>query len=134
MINEVLTIEEIRERLNEGYYDCKVPFPDFKGRLKPDHIINEDWSIKKNREMVKEHNEKINNSYKEYNDESRRVSKLFKDDCIKAIKNGSIIKFDDNQAGIVFNKAYEHGHSGGHYEVIGYLVDEIEYLNKLFNI
>lgn len=56
--NEIKIVEDVREKFKNGGYDFNEPRSKTK-KLKPEHIFDEDLSVKKNREMVIEHNNKV---------------------------------------------------------------------------
>ena len=51
-----MDITEIRDRYNNGYYTCKMEIP---ARVKENHVFDEELSVKRNREMVEEHNQRV---------------------------------------------------------------------------
>lgn len=55
----VLQINEIRAAYENGQYTYKDPTIQNKGRLPADYIFDENLSVKRNREMVIEHNNQI---------------------------------------------------------------------------
>ncbi len=51
-----MDISEIREKYNNGGYTYKADIPN---KVCDDHIFDEELSVKRNREMAKEHNDNV---------------------------------------------------------------------------
>ena len=51
-----MDISEIREKWETGYYTYKTDIPK---KVSDDHIFDEDLSVRRNRELVKEHNDRV---------------------------------------------------------------------------
>lgn len=79
--------KNIFQRIKEGYYDCKVPYPDRK-----------DPYFKQKRQ--------------DFEIEQNRLYDLFESDLI--FDNGLT---RHPKAKLLYRKAYEHGHSGGMTEI-----------------
>ena len=54
-----LHITEIREQYNNGHYTYKDPIGRDKTRLPENYIFDENLSVKRNRELVIEHNQQV---------------------------------------------------------------------------
>ena len=54
-----LHIDEIRELYNKGHYTYKDKINQDKKRLPEDYVFDENLSVKRNREMVQEHNDEV---------------------------------------------------------------------------
>lgn len=73
--------ETIEDRINKGFYIYKDTEPTLN-RVSENHIFDEDLSVKKNREMVIAHNEKVKEQAKRRMKENNDLRKQFYDDCI----------------------------------------------------
>lgn len=51
-----MEIKEIYNKYNNGDYSCKMAVPQF---VEENHVFDENLSVKQNREMVREHNERV---------------------------------------------------------------------------
>ena len=51
-----LDIDEIRVNYDKGVYTYKAEIPK---KVKPDHVFDEELSVKRNRELAKEHNDNV---------------------------------------------------------------------------
>jgi hypothetical protein len=51
-----MDINEIRNKYNAGEYSYKADIPK---KVKPDHVFDEELSVKRNRELVQEHNDNV---------------------------------------------------------------------------
>ena len=114
MNNDKLGYGVVTERISKGVYDIKCPKP--KRLLKDTDIIDEDKSVKWNREQIEKENEKIklhNEAIKEAKEKGPRV---FKDDLIATLMGEHGLNAD--QASRVYRKAYEDGHSAGMHEIL----------------
>ena len=55
-----LHIDDIRKRYNAGYYTYKDPVGrDRMTKLPEDYVFDENLSVKRNRELIKEHNDEV---------------------------------------------------------------------------
>ena len=109
--------ETVRDREKGGEYKSKIQYPSRSDYpyYKEGHIFDENLSVKANREMVATENAKYDNAFRWYRVSVAAAEKRFKDDLIAAIVNDGVCQ---RTAEIIFQKAYEDGHSVGMYEVI----------------
>lgn len=85
-----VTIEEIRDRFKEGYYNCKIEVP---GKVRECHVFDEELSVKRNREMVDEHNAKVDKLRKEIEEKQNELyCELTKDIVEYIIENYNLNK------------------------------------------
>ena len=115
-----MDITEIREKWNIGGYTYKDTIPK---KVKPDYIFDEELSVKRNRELVKEHNDNIDRLYKE---SARIQSELYKqltDDVVKYIIDN--YNLTEAQARKVENFVYLEHHS--------YMCDYFSYIDTFAN-
>ena len=105
MIN-YMDISEIRKAYDEGKYrfDMEVP-----AKVSESHVFDEDLSVRRNREMVQEWNDKVSALQKEKSAKNAELSRKLKDDVI-AYLTGTY-DFTESQACKVENYVYEHYHS-----------------------
>lgn len=125
---EIKTIEDIREKFKNGGYDFNESRPKTK-KLKPEHIFDEDLSVKKNREMVIEHNNKVDEEIKAYNNRYNLKISEFNNDLIKVIKEETGL--NDKKANVLFNYIYRESHSGGYNDMIIMSDELIEVVNEI---
>ena len=114
MNNDKLSYDLVLERISKGIYDVKYSRP--KRLLEDTDFIDENKSVKWNREQIDLENEKIrlyNEAIKEAKKEGPRK---FKDDLKEALMNEHGLNAD--QADKVYRKAYEDGHSAGAMEIL----------------
>lgn len=77
-------MEDILEKACNGSYSSKVPYP--KSNLFPvTHVIDENKSVKWNKEAVAEYNNEILRQKEAYRKSMREGESRFKADCIKYI-------------------------------------------------
>ena len=114
MNNNKLSYDLVIELISKGTYDVKYSKP--KPLLKDTDIIDEDKSVKWNREQIALENDKIrlhNEAIKKAKMEGPRE---FESDLKAAIMNEHNLNAD--QASKVYRKAYEDGHSAGEMEIL----------------
>ena len=101
-----LDIDEIRNKYNAGEYTHKVEIPK---KVKPDHVFDEELSVRRNRELVIEHNDKVDQMQRDKNRKQAELSEKLTTDVVEYIK--AYYDLDDRQARILENFVYEHYHS-----------------------
>ena len=114
MNNEKLGYYGVFELISKGVYDVEHSKP--KTLLKDTDIIDENKSVKWNKEQNKKKNEKIklhNEATKEAKEKGHRI---FKDDLTVAIMGEHSLNAD--QASRVYRKAFEDGYSAGLNEIL----------------
>ena len=114
MNNDKLSYDSVIELISKGAYDVKHLTP--KRLLKDTDFIDENKSVKWNKEQIALENEKIklhNEAIKEAKKEGPRE---FEDDLKEALMNEHDLNAD--QADKVYRKAYEDGHSAGAMEIL----------------
>ena len=101
-----MDINDIREKWNAGGYTYKANIPK---KVRDDHIFDEELSVKRNRELAKEHNENVERLEKD----SRRIQgelyKRFTYDIVKYIMDN--YSLTEKQARKVESFVYEEHHS-----------------------
>lgn len=85
-----MNINDIKNKSALGEYECKIPFPHKIKKMKEGTVIDEEKSVRWNKEEVVRLNveaDKTNKiSMKEHNDENSRVYDLLNCDIVKATK------------------------------------------------
>lgn len=105
-----LTINDIREFYEKGHYTYKdTENPGVLRRLSADYIFDEDLSVKRNREMVIEHNQKVDEARIRRQQKQGELDCQLKEDVITYIKEN--YNLTDKQARIVEQRVYCDHHS-----------------------
>ena len=134
MNNDKLSYDVVIERISKGVYDIKCSKP--KRLLKDRDIIDEDKSVKWNREQIEKENDKIKLYNEAIKDAKKKSSLKFENDLKAAIMSEHDLNAD--QASKVYRKAYEDGHSYGAKEILwnaqdlGELAEAILWLAQVF--
>lgn len=114
-----MNFEQITRNLNNDVYENVKEYPSTLNakykKLKPDYVFDENLSVKENREMVKKHNEEIQNYTIEYYKETERVRELFHNDVVQALQD--VYSFNKETSEKIYSKAYSDEHSSGRYAV-----------------
>ena len=104
----------IIERISTGVYDVKYSEP--KLLLKDTDIIDEDKSVKWDREQIALENDKIRLHNEAIKETKKKGPRKFEDDLKEAIMNEHGL--NANQVSKVYRKAYKDGHSAGEMEIL----------------
>lgn len=101
-----LDIDEIRVNYNNGVYTYKADIPK---KVKPDHVFDEELSVKRNRELAQEHNDNVDRLQRDKNRIQRELNeRLTYDVVVYMMENYDLT---EQQAKIVENFVYQHYHS-----------------------
>jgi hypothetical protein len=101
-----LDIDEIRVNYNKGVYTYKVDIPK---KVKPDHVFDEELSVKRNRELAQEHNDNVDRLWRNKNRIQGELNeRLTYDVVVYMMENYDLT---EQQAKIVENFVYQHYHS-----------------------
>lgn len=101
-----LDIDEIRVNYNKGVYTYKVDIPK---KVKPDHVFDEELSVKRNRELALEHNDNVDRLWRYRNRVQHELDeRLTYDVVVYMMENYNLT---EHQAKIVENFVYQHYHS-----------------------
>lgn len=125
MTNTNITIDDVMEKVNAEYYRDDVQRK--KPLFKEGHVFDENESVVWNREKVEIENTFIKAINLGIIKNSNTGQKRFEDDLSQAIVNGTALNL--TQAGFIYSKAWEEGHSDGYYSV----VQEADELMDLIN-
>ena len=80
---KVLTIQEIKDLFYAGAYTSKIQIPK---KLQANHVFDEEWSVRKNKEAVAEYNAKVDEAKMQKNKESAALRKQMNNDIYKALQ------------------------------------------------
>lgn len=106
MNERVYSIEEIRERFNNGLYSYRV---EIQNKVSESHVFDEDLSVKQNREMAIAHNNEIEKQKCEYNRRNRELFDCMRNDVIRYIMD--TYSFSEKVAEIIESHVYTEKHS-----------------------
>ena len=120
-------ISEIRKDYNDGKYRCNMDIPK---KVSDNYVFDEDLSVRKNREMVAEHNAKIDKMRQEKNKESARLDRQLHDDVVTYIMG--TCDMNKKQAEIVENYVYieKHSYMCDYFSAIDEVADMVEKVIK----
>ena len=104
-MNIPMNIEDIANAYWNGDYNYKMQIPDM---LNPLYIFDENLSVKRNREMVFEHNQKVEDMRKEQRIKSNELSNKLTNDVVAYIV--STYDMNEDQARIVERYVYQKEH------------------------
>lgn len=119
------TIEQVKEAVFNGEFDWHVTVP---RKLSANHIIDENQSVKWNREQVEAHNENVTQVQKETRQKRNELHNKMMSEIAEAVANEENMTV--NQANVLLNEAWDRGHSSGMQEVFGELEDLIFMINQ----
>ena len=115
MNNEKLSYDSVFKQISKGVYDVKYSRP--KRLLEETDFIDENKSVKWNREQIALENDKIRLHNEAIKEAKRKGPRKFEDDLKEALMNEHGLNAD--QASKVYRKACEAGHSAGSYFFVG---------------
>lgn len=101
-----IDIDKIRNKYNKGDYTCNMSIPQTVGE---NHVFDENLSVKQNREMVREHNEKVIAMQKEKRTKSNELFLKMRNEVVKYICHTYGLSME--QASIVESYVYTEKHS-----------------------
>lgn len=101
-----MDIIEIRDNYNNGHYTCHMEIP---ARVKDNYVFDENLSVKRNREMVAEHNQQVENMKREKQNKQAELYRQLTDDVVDYIVDSYDIS--EAQARIVERFVYREKHS-----------------------
>ena len=102
----MLYINEIKNKYNAGDYTYKVSIP---AKVSADHVFDEDLSVKRNREFAAEHNEKIEQMWRDKDKRQRELDQQLTNDVVEYIM--AYYGLTEQQAKHVENFTYQEKHS-----------------------
>lgn len=127
MTNKNMTIEVVEVKVFADDYNdgVKRKHPLFNIW----HVFDENESDVWNREKLELENKFIKEVNLEIIKNKNKGQKVFEDDLNQAIVNETSLNL--KQAGFIYSKAWEEGHSEGYYSVIQHAVELMELFNNI---
>ena len=101
-----MDISEIRAKYDEGGYTCKMNIPK---KVWDDHIFDEELSVRRNRELAKEHNDNVDAMQRDKNKMQAVLDKQLTDDVVEYIM--AYYNLTEKQARTVQNFVYQEHHA-----------------------
>lgn len=118
-----MTYEELYSRISNGAYNVDWgAFPPVPNRLSANTIIDENQTVVWNRAQVDKHNEARAAIMQERRQAEIAMEAKFAADA-KAFAAGALQMHCPKILSLVYDRAYEQGHSGGYAEVLSCLQD-----------
>lgn len=102
----MMDISEIREKWNNGGYTYKANIPT---KVSADHVFDEELSVRRNRELAKEHNDNVDRLQKDANRIQGELYKRLTYDVVKYIMDN--YDLTEAQARKVESFVYQEHHS-----------------------
>lgn len=102
----MINLEDIRDRWNNGEYTVHM---DISRKLPDGYIFDEDLSVKRNRELVAQHNLRVDELLAEKRARQNELDCKFYQNIIEYLKE--TYKLSEEQAKAVNNLAYSEHHS-----------------------
>ena len=99
-------IDEIRVNYNNGVYTYKVDIPN---KVKPDHVFDEELSVRRNRELAQAHNDNVDQLQRDKNRRQRELNEQLTSDVVEYII--AYYSLTEKQARILENFVYDRHHS-----------------------
>jgi hypothetical protein len=103
-----LHISEIRELYEQGHYTYK-PKDAIPPKHMPDYVFDENLSVKRNREMVVEHNKRVDELKLDRSEKQAELNKKLTEAVVEYIKE--YYELTDRQARIVEGFTYREKHA-----------------------
>lgn len=122
-------ITDIHKDYNEGVYKNNFPFPE--RFLREGTVIDEEQSVKWNREMVVQKNNELKQQREDYDNESARLSEQLHNDMVQAIMEE--YDFNEAQASKIYSYAYSEKHSSMS-DVFTYAIELSEFIEEFNKI
>lgn len=126
-----MTFDTILDTMRNPNFFQNYPKDDSAKLLSEDFIFDENQSVKWNRQKVQEHNELAQQAKKVYRDKMNEIDRWFSKQTQEAIQNE--IHVSEKAASIIFNQAWEDGHSNGYHEVVLYAQRYCEFVQQILN-
>lgn len=122
-MNNYMDIEDIKEKYDNGGYKYR-PYHSIPAKVGKDYVFDENLSVSKNRELVAEHNQKVDAEIKEVREKNAALMSKLTEDVVTYIAN--TYNMTEFQARTIEAYVYAHNHDF----MIGYFdkIDEIAQL------
>lgn len=121
---------KIIDKINNGKYEAKLEYPKGK-RHRYDTIIDEDKSVRWNREEIERINKESHEVRKKYRNSIYEGELSFKEDVASYLKNDSLNKA---QATEIVKKAWMEDHSEGFLSVLDTAEELAEFVMEIINL
>jgi hypothetical protein len=116
---------ELREKLENAYGLSTKPDPNKFPKYREGTVLDENMSVKWNKEQVAEANRKREEEVSRLQRVRSNAINETEKEIIKAIAED--VGVDEYKAKYIFKKAWSDGHSAGIYEVFTYIYDYIDF-------
>lgn len=123
-----MDIREIADKYRDGYYTYSTPT--IPTKVKDGHVFDENLSVKQNREMVAEHNKRVEELWKEARREQNKLHWQLTEDVINYIMNN--YELNEPQARMVERFVYSEKHAFMS-DYFAYIDEFAEFAEKLVN-
>lgn len=123
---KINSIQELNEAIRNNAYQVEYVKPKY---LKENAVIDEDKSVKWNREEVKRLNAEMKAKVEQNRKDRRDMESKQIDDIIRVYANDS--GYTEEQIGKIFNYAYSESHSSGIFEVLQTLDDLVDLMKDV---
>lgn len=123
---EINTIEDLHNAINEGYYNVEYMKPQY---IPEDTILDEEKSVKWNREQVEKRNLDQQEKYESKKTQNSNMHDTQVGDIVRVYSEYS--GFSKDRIEKIFHHAYKKQHSYGIYDVIQELEEILDLLDEL---
>ena len=117
-------LSDVANKYRDGDYTNKMPSPYEMKVYSKNHVFDENKSVKWNNEQIELKNKERELAFEKYRKESSRLTSLLEADIINAIVYE--YKFNNKQANLIYQYAYQEHHSYGYLEIINSLYELCE--------
>jgi hypothetical protein len=123
---------DIQEKINSGYYNTKLPYPQKPQRptFATDSSMEEAKEYISDLQVYHAYMDAYKSNRTIYDADTVRLTTLFCNEAIADVFGDDAARFP-NLCGVLYNLAYEHGHSNGLSEVYNYLQDYAKVVNAI---
>lgn len=95
----MLSVADVERKYNNKEYNTSAPYPDFPS-YRDDYVFDEELSVKRNRELVIEHNNKRREMIRAYREDQNRCTKQLINDSVEAVANDNLNFFKSRDKAI----------------------------------
>lgn len=117
----MMSLQEVQDAYLNKEYENKMEYP-YGKYMSQNTVIDEDKSVRWNREQVEKHNKEIDDAKKVYREESTRLQNKLAEDIIAAIQY-DYSSINEEQARKIYGYAYQEKHS--HFNDVFYFIEEL---------
>ncbi len=123
-----MELNEIRNKYDAGHYTYR--HPEIPNKVRENHIFDEDLSVRRNRELAIEHNQKIDELRAEMREKQNQLNQQLTEDVVNYIANS--YNLNEAHARIIERFAYIEHHSAM-CDYFGYIDIFAEIADRLIN-